>query len=97
MISLTALRVDIFRMFEHMREHKIVIEFSHRRKIYRMWIEDTGRKVETPYQIKKLRKSTPVLNAMIEGAPCKECRSLKVNGICMNKSCPSNQASVEKL
>ena len=87
MLSLSEWRRDMFKTFAMMRDKRMTIEISHRRKIYAIHVEDTGRRVETPYNIKKSRKTPPVLNALIESEPCKECGSLLVNGIHMARGC----------
>lgn len=67
----------------------MVVEIYHRRKVYRVWVEETDRKIEQKYKIKHVRADGPaVLNAMIDAVPCEFCSSLRINNICANKKCP---------
>lgn len=90
MMSLSKLRQNLFRTFELMRDTNLTIEFYHRRKVYKMHIEQTGERVTTPYKITR-KKAQGLPQAMLRSVACTECDSLKVNNICMNKACPSNQ------
>lgn len=86
MMSLSELRRNLFKTFEFMREGHATIEFYHRRKVYRMNIQETGERYTMPY--KKRAKGVP--EGMLTTAPCPDCDSLLVNGVCMNSKCPGH-------
>lgn len=90
--ALSDFRVTMFADFKAMQEQGAVFYISHRRHIYRLSVEDTGEMLKTPYKITKPRPG--IINPLkISTKECPDCQSLLVNGICMNKQCPSNQKS----
>lgn len=89
MMSLSDLRKNLFQTFTLMRDANATIEVYHRRKVYRIHVEETGLKVQTPYRNK--RRSYSVPTAFIKSAPCELCDSLLVNGICMNSKCAASK------
>ena len=87
MLSLSNFRIDIFRIFGAMKDSKMVVEVSHHRHIYRIWVEKTAMMDPTPYQIKNPVRARPVLPELIDTEECTKCHSLKVSGICLNNKC----------
>lgn len=88
-MSLSQFRKHLFESFSLMRDTRASFEVHHRRKVYLINVEATGRKVTTPYKSKGRSNRIPI--GLVESAPCPECKSLLVSGLCMNKKCPSNQ------
>lgn len=89
MMSLSGLRTNLFKTFELMRDARAEIRVYHRRKVYKLTIQETGEHVTTPY--KNRGKSSRVPEALIDTKPCLKCDSLLVNGLCLNKSCETNK------
>lgn len=71
-----------------MRDTRVTVEVYHRRKVYRIHVEQTGEKVNRPYRIKP--KDIRVPTSMLNTIPCSYCSSLTINSVCANKNCPSN-------
>lgn len=86
-VPLSEFRLNIFNIFKAMRDLGGIFEVSHRRKIYRIHIEDTGRRITTPYTIRMPKDIVP--SAMIDTKPCPDCESMLVSGLCMNVDCSS--------
>lgn len=93
-ISLSKFRTQLFKRFELMRDTDATFMVYHRRKVYAISVKDTGERITTPY---KRRPKQIVPSGLIETAPCAECESLLVNGICMNKDCPKNLPQEDAL
>lgn len=89
MMSLSTFRKNLFQAFSLMRDTHTSFEIYHRRKVYKIHVEDTGRKVTTPYQRHKAPGVSPEL--LITTKACPKCDSMLVNGLCLNRSCQSNQ------
>jgi hypothetical protein len=87
MMSLSQFRSHLFQTFALMRDTKVSIDVYHRRKVYRVHIEETGERVTKPYRKKRQKHTIP--NAMLDTIECETCGSMRVNGVCMNRDCPS--------
>lgn len=88
MMSLSQLRTNLFQTFALMKSTDLTVDVYHRRKVYRLHIEETGEKVQKKYKA-RARKAA-ISNALIDTEPCSECGSLIVNGLCMSKVCVTN-------
>lgn len=87
-MSLTLFRKNLFKSFDLMRGGSATLVVYHRRKVYKLHIEQTGERFTRPYKTK--RKANLVPAALIDTTPCKQCESLLIAGICANKQCESN-------
>lgn len=87
-MSLSQFRRDIFVWWKVLKDSEAVIEVHHRRKIYKIHVEPTSMKVTEPYKPRALKGVVPT--GLIDTKPCKTCGNLLVNGVCMNRNCPSN-------
>ncbi len=87
MMSLSQFRTNLFKCFELMKDANASFTIYHRRKVYRIHVEETGEKVTVPYKNKGRKAVVP--SAFIETGNCPHCDSLLINSICMNKSCPA--------
>lgn len=86
MMSLTQFRIKIFEIFKFMESHQATIEIYHRRKVYRIHIEETGEKIKLSYNLKYGSEPIPIV--LLEQKECPHCESILIAGICMNTSCP---------
>ena len=86
-MSLSTFRKNLFQSFYLMRDTRTTFDVYHRRKVYRISVEATGEKVTTPYKTKRPLKVLPA--ALVETTECKDCGSLLVNNVCVNRNCPS--------
>lgn len=90
-MSLSQFRLNIFPVFKLMRDTRMSFDVYHRRKLYRVWIEETGERLTTPY--KRRSPLGPLPTAMIDTRPCGDCTSLLVNGVCMNRACSGSSGA----
>lgn len=81
-MSTTDFRLNMFKLFALMEDTGISFEFYHKFKVYRMYLEPTGKKY------KRLRKSKLKVNPLtVTATKCDKCGDLRVSGICMNQRC----------
>lgn len=88
-MSLSQFRKHLFQSFALMRDTKVTIDVHHRRKVYKIHVEETGEKVKTPYKRKSPKNI--IAPSMISSKACEKCDSLLINGVCMNKDCETNK------
>jgi len=65
-----------------------IFEIAYKGVVYDIHVQATKKKPHTT-RAKKARKEEVTLQAL-DVIPCVMCDSLRIAGVCMNKSCPSN-------
>lgn len=88
MLSLTQFKKNIFPLFKLMTNTGMIFEIAYKGTVYDIHVQTTKKKAHTT-RAKKGRKEEVTLQAL-DVTPCTFCDSIRVNGICMNKDCPSN-------
>lgn len=88
-MSLSQFRKHLFQSFALMRDTKATFDVHHRRKVYKIHVEETGEKVKTPYKRKSPKNI--IAPSMISSEVCDKCGSLLVASLCMNKECDTNK------
>lgn len=93
-IPISYLRLHMFALFNLMRDTGVTLRVSHRRKIYNLNIRPTGDKVTTAYRKSKINPNNKIDPSLVSSDTCKECKELVLNGLCMNKQCPTNNPTL---
>lgn len=82
MISVSALRLELFNLWKDIGTGKKLLVY-HRRKVYQVTIKPTDQKLPGYSHTPKLKKQE------LKKATCSKCGFLEVNGICLAK-CTNN-------
>lgn len=86
MLSIRQLRLNLYPLFTIMRTTGHVFEIAYKGKVYDLHVVATNKKPKLTRP--KRRLGTTVQQLPTE--PCKQCDSILVAGVCMNKKCPTN-------
>jgi hypothetical protein len=87
MLSLSRFRANLFPLFKIMRDAGEVFEVFHNGKVYQVHVVFIEGKKPVLRHPRKLRSK----ELDVEAERCVECGSLRFNGVCMKKSCPTNR------
>lgn len=93
-ISLSQLRVNLFPIFNLMRDTYISFKVSYHSKIYIISIEPTSEVLRRKYRRSKTNARNKIDPNLIESKLCPTCGDLTLNNLCMNIDCDTNQKKV---
>lgn len=88
MLSITQFKKNIYPLFAIMRKTGHVFEIVYKGVVYDVHVQAT-KKNPVRTRAKKARLETATVQRL-ETLPCPECDSIQVNGVCMNRECPTN-------